>query len=194
MMRKLSSSPTILLCSLLVALLLSLALCQFVLGQDAGTNIYLPVVLRGGAVAPVVPTPTPPNNAADQVVALINQARVAQGCAPLAVNSALRQAAQAHSTDMLEHDFFSHTGSDGSSPEDRMARVGYAYSSWGENIAAGYSTADEVVDGWMSSPGHRANILNCAFDDTGVGYVYDENDSGNVVYYHYWTQVFGTPQ
>jgi uncharacterized protein YkwD len=91
------------------------------------------------------------------------------------------------------NDFFSHTSSDGRSPWDRIRATGYSYSSAAENIAAGYSTAASAVSGWMNSSGHRANILNCGLEETGVGYYFLTNDTGHVNHRHYWTQVFATP-
>lgn len=102
-------------------------------------------------------------------------------------------AAQLHSKDMALHDFFGHTGSNGSSLRDRMRAQGYSFSRAAENIAAGYPTPAGVMDGWMKSPGHSANILNCNLREIGVGYYYLANDTGNVNFHHYWTQVFGTP-
>ena len=131
---------------------------------------------------------------AAQVVELANGHRVDAGCAPLAVDERLVAAAQGHSEDMATNDFFSHTGSDGSSPWDRMQAEGYHWSRAAENIAAGYATPEDVVAGWMNSPGHRANILNCALVDTGVGYVYLTDDGGDVNYHHYWTHLFGAPR
>ncbi|MCS6909199.1 MAG: CAP domain-containing protein [Anaerolineales bacterium] len=130
---------------------------------------------------------------AAEVVALTNQHRVAAGCAPLTINSRLMAAAQLHSEDMALHDFLSHTGSNGSSPWDRMRAQGYNFSHAAENIAAGYPTPASVMDGWMNSPGHRTNILNCDLREIGVGYYFLANDTGNVNYQHYWTQDFGTP-
>ncbi|WP_420627188.1 CAP domain-containing protein [Candidatus Leptofilum sp.] len=130
---------------------------------------------------------------AQVVVDLINDEREKAGCAPLQVNSKLVAAAQGHSEDMAFNDFFSHTGSNGSSPGQRIAAQGYSYSTWGENIAAGYSTAASAVNGWMNSSGHRANILNCNYQETGVGYYYLANDTGNENWNRYWTQVFASP-
>ena len=84
---------------------------------------------------------------------------------------------------MSAKNYFSHTSLDGSSMRDRIERQGYGWSSIGENIAAGYRTAESVVTGWMNSPGHRANILNCRFTEIGVGF-----------HNNYWTQNFGTPR
>lgn len=130
---------------------------------------------------------------AAEVVALTNQHRTAAGCAPLTINGRLMAAAQLHSEDMALRDFFSHTGSNGSSPWERMRAQGYTFSRAAENIAAGYSTPASVVEGWMSSSGHRANILNCNLREIGVGYYHLANDTGSVNYRHYWTQDFGTP-
>jgi uncharacterized protein YkwD len=91
---------------------------------------------------------------------------------------------------MADHDFFDHTGSDGRSTFQRLRDAGYNYRLAAENIAAGVATPAEVVALWMDSPSHRANILNCALRETGVGYVADPNDRLN--YGTYWVQTFGT--
>jgi len=180
---------------LLVALLLVSIPKERALAQNMDKYVYLPTIRRAIPVATSAPTPTPlPSGPGDQLVALVNEARAEQGCEPLAINAALTEAALAHSTDMAEHDFFSHTGSDGSSPWDRMARAGYTYSAAAENLAAGYTAPEQVVSGWLGSAGHRANMLNCALQETGVGYVYAENDPGQVTYHYYWTAMFGTPR
>lgn len=125
------------------------------------------------------------SGATAQVVALVNSARKEAGCAALTVNAKLTTAAQSHSEDMADHQTMSHTGSDGSSPGTRITRAGYSWSSYGENVAYGYDTPASVMDGWMSSPGHKANILNCAFKEIGVGLAQPGS---------YWTQDFGTPR
>lgn len=128
------------------------------------------------------------------MVELTNQERSAAGCSVmLAANDLLHQAAAGHSVDMIARDFFSHTNPDGQGPVDRLDAVGYNWSRWGENIAAGYATPEAVVSGWMASPGHRANILDCTFTEIGVGYAYAADDPGNVRYHHYWTQVLARP-
>jgi uncharacterized protein YkwD len=118
---------------------------------------------------------------------LTNQERTENGLSGLSLNGDLVASARAHSADMAAQNYFSHTGLDGSSPGDRIDATGYDANSWGENIAAGYATPDAVVDGWMNSAGHRANILGDSFCDIGVGYAYD----GESTYGHYWTQNFG---
>ncbi|WP_084957650.1 CAP domain-containing protein [Thermoactinospora rubra] len=120
---------------------------------------------------------------AAEVIKLTNQAREAAGCARLAQDSRLRAAAQGHSTDMAGKGYFSHTSADGRTPAQRIAAAGYApVSAWAENIARGQSSPAEVVKTWLESPGHAANIKNCALTHIGVGY--DARGS-------YWTQVFG---
>ncbi len=128
----------------------------------------------------------------NQVIKLTNIERANAGLQPLKPNSQLADAAQDHSEDMAKDDFFSHTGVDGSNVASRVQDSGYQYSTVGENIAAGQKTAAEVVEGWMNSPGHRANILNANYTEIGIGYEYLENDTGSVNYNRYWTQVFGT--
>jgi uncharacterized protein YkwD len=118
-----------------------------------------------------------------RVVELVNSERGKAGCAPLKVNEKLTRAAQAHSQDMADHRNMSHTGSDGSGPGDRLKRAGYTWRTYGENVAYGYRTPESVMNGWMSSPGHKRNILNCAFEEIGVGLAQPGN---------YWTQNFGT--
>ena len=89
--------------------------------------------------------------------------------------------ARTKSQDMRDKGYFSHTSPTYGSPFDMMKQFGISYRTAGENIAMGYSTPQAVVTGWMNSPGHRANILNGAFTEIGVGYV----QSGG-----YWTQMF----
>ncbi|MGY1583120.1 CAP domain-containing protein [Streptomyces sp. MN13] len=134
--------------------------------------------------SPSTPQATPTaSGAVAQVVELVNAERAKAGCSPLKVNATLTKAAQAHSEDMAAHQNMSHTGSDGSSPGDRITRAGYNWSTYGENVAYGYSTPEKVMAGWMSSPGHKANILKCEFKEIGVGLAQPGN---------YWTQDFGT--
>ncbi|GAA2741209.1 hypothetical protein GCM10009868_06490 [Terrabacter aerolatus] len=127
----------------------------------------------------------PPAEAAGQVVDLVNAARSRAGCAPVSVNPALRSAAQGHSDDMAARDYFSHTSPDGSTFAGRIRSAGYLGGAIAENIAAGQPSAESVMNAWMASPGHRANILNCAYRDIGVGHA-----SGGT-YGSYWTQTFG---
>jgi uncharacterized protein YkwD len=133
-----------------------------------------------------------------EVLDRVNQAR-AQGadCGgqlfgaadPLAMEPRLRCAARVHSLDMATRGFFDHQNPDGESPFDRMERAGYSYQTAGENIAAGQTTPQEVVDGWLASPGHCSNIMGPDYTELGVGYV--SAPEGQLP--HYWTQTFGAP-
>jgi uncharacterized protein YkwD len=137
--------------------------------------------------------PTVNSSFIDEVIQLTNQFREDNGLDPLSFDPQLATAAQTHSQNMAIEDFFSHTGTDGSNVGDRVEVTGYDFFTAGENIAAGYSTAQTVVDGWINSPGHRANLLNPDFSEIGVGYFFLENDTGDTNYNHYWTQVFAAP-
>ncbi|MEU9145469.1 CAP domain-containing protein [Streptomyces sp. NPDC048349] len=121
------------------------------------------------------------------VLALVNKERAAAGCGPLAANAQLTAAARAYSDTMARSGVMSHTGPDGSTMTTRVEAAGYGWSRLGENIARGQADADAVMNAWMNSPGHRANILNCAFREIGIGV--HKGDGGP-----WWTQNFGTPK
>jgi uncharacterized protein YkwD len=133
------------------------------------------------------------------VVALTNQARArARTCGwryfppapPLSLAPPLTRAARAHSQDMAAHGFFSHTGSDGSTPGQRVTRAGYRWSMVGENIASGVATPHEVVAGWLASPHHCANIMTAGFRQMGVAFAVDRANPRVIA----WTEDFGTPR
>lgn len=158
----------------------------------SGTTNYT-LGLSSSPIAASTPTPAPtPTDFVQQVLALTNQFRSQNGVAPLTLNLELNATALGHSQDMAQQDYFSHTGKDGSAPWDRAKEVGYEARTIGENIAAGYTTPEAVVEGWKNSPGHRANMLNPNFTELGVGYYDLANDTGSVNYNRYWTQVFGS--
>lgn len=125
--------------------------------------------------------PQPPAQAVSAVVALVNDQRAAAGLPPLTEVGSLTEAARSHSIDQASRQQMTHTGSDGSSAGDRMARAGFAASTWAENVAAGYTSAASVMDGWMGSTGHRENILSPAF--TSIGVASAEAGDGTT----YWT-------
>jgi uncharacterized protein YkwD len=118
------------------------------------------------------------------IVTLTNQQRAAHGCKAVKVDARLVAAAAGHSSYMARTGSFSHTGSGGSSFSTRVTRAAYPRP-LSENVAFGYRTAADVMKGWMASPGHRANILNCKASTVGVSTVYAAN--GNP----YYTQDFG---
>ena len=158
--------------------------------SDVSTEVLSVGVPQAASPEPVAASPA--NSYIQQVLDLTNVERNKGGLQPLRLNNKLNQSAQAHSQDMAIADYFSHTGANGSNAGDRAASAGYHYSSLGENIAAGYITPQEVVQGWMNSPGHRANIMNAGYQELGIGYYYLATDTGNVNYNYYWTQEFGT--
>jgi uncharacterized protein YkwD len=123
-----------------------------------------------------------------RVIVLTNQQRAKYKCPALVANAALAKAAQAHTSDMAGHNYFSHYSQNGRSPATRITAAGYKWQMAAENIAAGQRTPDAVVTAWMNSPGHRANILNCKLKQIGVGYAYNATST----YGTYWTQDFGT--
>ncbi|GAA0628094.1 hypothetical protein GCM10009547_34650 [Sporichthya brevicatena] len=116
-----------------------------------------------------------------EIVAAVNAARAKQGCKPVKVAPKLTAAAQRHADDMARTTLFSHTSADGRSWIARIRKTGFKKPG-GENIARGYPSTERVMTGWLNSPGHRANILNCRFRAIGVGH----NATGN-----YWVQDFG---
>lgn len=103
--------------------------------------------------------------------------------APLETSDALVLAAAAHSIDQASVHTISHTGSDGSDVESRIAETGFEAQTWGENVAAGYTEPAAVVDDWMESEGHRDNILNPDFSHVGVASA--QADDGTI----YWTML-----
>ncbi|WP_217140287.1 CAP domain-containing protein [Streptomyces sp. AC627_RSS907] len=120
-----------------------------------------------------------------RVLALVNEERAAAGCSPVTANDRLTRAADEYSDVMAGSGVLSHTGPDGSTMASRVEAAGYQWSAVGENIAQGQSDAASVMDSWMNSAGHRANILNCSFKELGVGVHF--GDGGP-----WWTQDFGT--
>jgi uncharacterized protein YkwD len=149
-----------------------------------------------GAAGSRAPKPPPPKAkpavtdedaaAEAEVVTLVNAERATAGCNPLTVDARLTTAARRHSQDMADRDYFDHTTPDGITFDARITAAGYPWRSAGENIAKGQRTPAAVMSSWMNSPGHRANILNCAFKDLGVGL------ARNGALTPIWTQDFGT--
>ncbi len=116
-----------------------------------------------------------------EVVELTNAERAKNGLKALTIDTELSKVARAKSQDMKDRNYFDHTSPTYGSPFDMMKQFGISYSSAGENIAKGQTTPQQVVQAWMNSEGHRANILNASYTHIGVGYV----QAGN-----YWTQMF----
>lgn len=149
-------------------------------GSDAGGTVST-------TTPPVVPPPVTTQTTgstcnlpdfAATALARINQLRAAGAdcrsegtfapAAALTWSAALTQSAEVQSQDMVANNFFSHTGSNGSTLSSRVDATGYTWSSLGENIAAGYPTVDAVMTGWMASDGHCANLMNANFNQVGL--------------------------
>jgi len=121
---------------------------------------------------------------ADEVLELVNQERAKQGLKALTLSDELTNVATIKAKDMRDKNYFDHTSPTYGSPFEMMRQFGVQYSSAGENIAAGQKTSQEVMNAWMNSSGHRANILNKDYEQLGVGYV----QGGS--YGTYWVQMF----
>ncbi len=159
-------------------------------------SLYLPVAIVSAN------TGLAATSVEQQVVDLVNQERSRNGCTvALTIAPQLSAAAYEHSRDMAINNLFSHKGSDGSTMISRIQQAGYSFRQLAENIAAAPSTPKAVVEMWMESSGHRANILNCSLQDIGVGYYDQPDDQANVrldsgtltgPFRYYWTQDFGS--
>jgi uncharacterized protein YkwD len=151
---------------------------------ESDTEVEAPAVEAETEPAPVARAAVPADPTAEAaVLALVNEARVDAGCGALTADPALAAVARAHSADMRDRDYFSHTSPEGLSPFDRAEQAGIDYSR-AENIAFGQADATAVMEAWLESPGHRANILDCELTKLGVGVA--EGPGGP-----WWTQLFG---
>ena len=119
-----------------------------------------------------------------KVVELVNAERAKAGLKALKMNTELSKVATLKSQDMAKNNYFDHNSPTYGSPFDMMKKYGISYKTAGENIAMGQTTPEQVMNGWMNSPGHRANILKASFTEIGVGIA--KNSSGRL----YWTQQF----
>lgn len=138
-----------------------------------------------------------PRTTETEVLEMINAERAAHGCQPLRVEERLTEAAERQSRQMVERHYFSHTAPDGSTPSRRVRDTGYVYQMVGENIEVNSDVPEAVVDAWMNSPGHRENILMCAFRETGIAVAWQGDDQPVAgvprEFRAYWTQVFAMP-
>lgn len=119
-----------------------------------------------------------------RVAQLVNIEREKNGLQPLAFDSSISNVARSKSKDMADNNYFAHQSPTYGSAGDMLRNFGINYSAWGENIASGQDTPEEVVNAWMNSEGHKANILSTNFGKIGIGYV--TNAGGKA----YWTQMF----
>lgn len=145
------------------------------------------------------PAPDASDTVARRVLELVNRARMQArmcGNARYAVagllrpNVILNRAALAHATDMAQHGYLAHEGRDGSTPADRVTRAGYRWRSVGENIASGPTTPEAVVDGWIRSPHHCANLMAPHFTEMGIAYSVNRATEAGI----YWAQVLAAPR
>ncbi|MGW6555473.1 CAP domain-containing protein, partial [Streptomyces sp. NPDC055051] len=139
----------------------------------------------GSVLAAPVTAPARAARYVRDVVALANAERDRAGCEPLRTEARLTEAAQGHADDMAARDFYAHDNPEGHDGGDRIKASGYAWSAWGENIHKGPKTPELAMDDWIESPAHRANIVNCAFRDIGVGVTLTADGP-------WWVQDFGT--
>jgi uncharacterized protein YkwD len=151
--------------------------------------LWLPPIVS--AQTPAKPKAHPPapakvDPAVEQLVEAHNKERAKEKLPPLKLEARLTEAAQVQAKDMAEHSMMSHEGSDGSTPNQRVVNAGYQYLRTGENVAVGYKDVDDVVLGWMESPGHRKNIMG-DYTEMGAARVLGKEDKP------YWCVTFGTP-
>jgi len=160
-------------------------------GQEQGLWIMLAAPFQA-------PSPADAATVRQELLASINAARAhARRCGsqtyppapPLRLDVQLTRAAERHARDMLEHDFFDHRGSDGSTPGSRAQAAGYRFHALGENIAEGSENVEQAVRAWLASPGHCANIMDRSFQQTGFAFAVNRRGAPRI----YWVEDFGTP-
>jgi len=149
--------------------------------KSANPHIKNPDLIYPGQILSIPKTDSSVARYENEVIRLVNEIRVKNGLNPLATDWELSRVARFKSQDMKDNNYFSHTSPVYGSPFDMMKSFGISYKSAAENIARGQSTPQVVVNAWMNSSGHRANILNPSYTKIGVGYVAKGN---------YWTQMF----
>lgn len=159
--------------------------------QKANIAVKQPTTTAPAPVTTKPPTTAPAATSLgayeNQVVTLVNQERAKAGLAPLKINTKLAGVAERKAEDLRDKNYFAHNSPTYGSPFDMMKQFGITYTSAGENIAKGQKTPAEVMNGWMNSPGHKANIMNANYTEIGVGYVTDSNGTT------YWVQHFIRP-
>lgn len=173
-----------------VAFLTALSAC----GGSSGSDPVIETLVSNSSltasptlIQPIVDSAVP-NLAGDVSFGnLLNDVRAQNGAPPVTFDARLNDAAQSHAEDMLENNYFAHQGLDGSTVGTRVQAEGYNFARVGENIAAGYRSEQTVLNGWVNSPGHQRNNVDPEFEEFGLGYVRDGNDTR-------WVLVLGTEQ
>ena len=175
--------------------------------KDITNPVYrdVGVALSDGTAWIVLASPLVPPAAEDnrdvsrRVLGLVNEARSrSRRCgwkrfdaAPaLSLSETLKRAAAAHARDMADRSRLDHAGGDGSTPAERATRAGYAWRVVGENIASGQATPEQVVEEWIGSPHHCANLMSADFTEMGVAFAANSKSAGGI----YWAQVFAAPR
>lgn len=148
---------------------------------SANPHISNPALIYPGQSVKVPVKDSSVSSYESEVVRLVNEIRVQNGLSALKENWELSRVARYKSQDMKDKGYFSHNSPTYGTPFQMMKSFGISYRSAAENIAKGQKTPQAVVNAWMNSSGHRANILNASYTEIGVGYVRD----GNI-----WTQMF----
>ena len=152
-------------------------------------------IVMASPFAPVLPTQS--GEVATRVLELVNAARgQARTCGdkpfaavgPVKLNATLSTVAMGHAQDMATHSYFAHQARDGSSPSDRATRGGYRWRAVGENIAAGQTTPEAAVEGWIKSPPHCANLMGQPYAEMGIAFAVNKSSEAGI----YWVQMFGT--
>ena len=148
---------------------------------QANPQVSNPDLIYPGQVLTIPQVSSAVTSFESEVIRLVNEIRVQNGLKPLTANWELSRVARHKSQDMRDQGYFSHTSPTYGTPFQMIKSFGLSFRTAGENIAKGYATPQAVVNGWMNSSGHRANILNASYTQIGVGYVAKGN---------YWTQMF----
>ena len=162
--------------------------------ERRGQNVWIVLAAPFGA-----PELADTREVSERILDLANEARSrARRCGsksftaarPLRLAKSLTEAAREQARDMARHSDLTHEGSDGSTPAQRVTRAGYAWRTVGENVASGPTTAEEVMSGWLASPGHCENLMDPRFTEMGIAWTVDAKSASGV----YWSQVFATPR
>jgi uncharacterized protein YkwD len=188
---------------LAIALVLGCLLAALLSGVPASATAPIEARAGHGHATPAVglaraSIPTTRRKSVKLMLRLVNVARaVPQKCGkklmpavpPVRRNKRLNRAAKKYARKMARKDWFDHDAPNGTGPGERISAEGYAWSAWGENIAAGYGDVSRVVVGWLASPGHCRTLMG-RYRHLGFGHAYDKDSS----YGHYWVQDFANPR
>jgi uncharacterized protein YkwD len=159
-----------------------------VIKKNYGFAAADPIAASRAAVTAQSISSSPFSPVQQQILALVNRQRQRSGCEPVTIDRRLIDAANRHAADMARRDYFEHSSPNGDRAGERVSESGYRWRWYGENIARGQQSPWDAMDGWMNSPEHRENILDCKLDQMGVGLALDRERTP------YWVQDFATPK